>query len=43
LRLHLYRSRKRFAVLVENEIAQTVSDPAAIREEVAYLIEVMGG
>ena len=40
-RLHLHRSRKRFAFLVESEIAQTVSDPAAIREEVAYLVDLI--
>lgn len=40
-RLHLHRTRKRFGVLVENEIAQTVSDPGVVREEVAYLIELL--
>lgn len=40
-RLHLHRTRKRFGVLVEQEIARTVSDPGAIREEVAYLIDLL--
>jgi RNA polymerase sigma-70 factor (ECF subfamily) len=40
-RLHLHRTRKRFGILVENEIAQTVSEPGAIREEVAYLVDLL--
>lgn len=42
-RLHLHRMRKRFVTLVEEEISQFVSDPAALREEVAYLVELISG
>lgn len=40
-RLHLHRTRKRFVTLVENEIRQIVSDPEAVREEVAYLVDLI--
>jgi RNA polymerase sigma factor (sigma-70 family) len=42
-RLHLHRLRKRFADYVEEEIARTVSDPEAVREEVAYLVDLLAG
>lgn len=40
-RLHLHRMRKRFVRLVELEISEFVSDPAALREEVAYLVDLI--
>jgi len=40
-RLHLHRTRKRFVALVENEIRQIVSDPESVRDEVAYLVELI--
>lgn len=40
-RLHLHRMRKRFVILVEEEIGQFVSDPAALREEIAYLVDLI--
>ncbi len=33
--------RKRFVRLVEEEISQFVSDPAAHREEVVYLVDLI--
>lgn len=37
----VHRWRKRFRELVKAEIAQTVSDPGQIQEELRYLIEVL--
>lgn len=36
------RMRRRYGELVREEIAQTVSDPAEIRAEIVYLLEVIG-
>jgi DNA-directed RNA polymerase specialized sigma24 family protein len=41
LKVAIHRLRRRFRELVKAEIAQTVSDPAAVREELRYLIEVL--
>jgi RNA polymerase sigma-70 factor (ECF subfamily) len=37
----VHRWRKRFRELVKAEIAQTVSDPSQVQEELRYLIEVL--
>lgn len=42
LRLQIHRVRKRYGKLIEEEIAQTVSDPAAQKAELAHLMAVMG-
>lgn len=42
-RLHLHRLRKRYVDCVEEEIGRTVTDPEALREEVAYLVELLAG
>lgn len=42
LRLQIHRMRKRYARHLEAEIAQTVADPKEQKEELAYLLEVMG-
>lgn len=39
----LHRLRKRYRVAVEAEIAETVSDPGEVEEEVQYLFKVFGG
>jgi DNA-directed RNA polymerase specialized sigma24 family protein len=41
LKVAIHRLRRRFRELVKAEIAQTVSDPSAVREELRYLIEVL--
>jgi 5'-deoxynucleotidase YfbR-like HD superfamily hydrolase len=41
LKVAIHRLRRRFRELVKAEIAQTVSDPATVREELRYLIEVL--
>lgn len=43
VRLHVHRMRKRFAVLIEEEIAQTVGSPAELDAERDYLIGLVGG
>ena len=42
LRLLIHRMRKRYGKLVEEEIAQTVSDPEEIKGELAHLMAVVG-
>lgn len=42
LRVQIHRMRKRYAKLIEAEIAQTVSDPAEQKAELAYLMKVIG-
>lgn len=42
-RIHLHRLRKRYVDYVEEEIGRTVTDPEALREEVAYLVELLAG
>lgn len=37
----IHRLRKRFRELVKAEIAQTVDDPAQVRDELRYLLEVL--
>jgi RNA polymerase sigma-70 factor (ECF subfamily) len=37
----VHRLRERYRVLLRDEIAQTVADPAEIEEEVRYLIRVI--
>ncbi|RQW76677.1 MAG: hypothetical protein EHM62_09490 [Methylococcus sp.] len=41
LKVAIHRLRKRFREVVKAEIDQTVSDPAEVREELRYLIEVL--
>lgn len=41
LKVAVHRLRKRFRELVKSEIAQTVGDPAAVKEELRYLVEVL--
>jgi RNA polymerase sigma-70 factor (ECF subfamily) len=41
LKVAIHRLRKRFRDVVRAEIAQTLSDPAEVREELRYLIEVL--
>lgn len=43
VRVAVHRMRKRFAALTREEIAQTVEGEEAVREELAYLIQVMSG
>ena len=42
VRLQVHRMRKRFAELVDEEIAQTVDDPAELEAERDYLIGLVG-
>jgi len=41
LKVAVHRLRKRFREVVKAEIGQTVNDPAEVREELRYLIEVL--
>lgn len=41
VRMAIHRLRKRFRELVKAEIAATVEDPADIKEEMRYLVEVL--
>jgi hypothetical protein len=41
LKVAIHRLRKRFREVVKHEIAQTVIDPAAAREELLYLLDVL--
>ena len=41
LKVAIHRLRKRFRDLVKEEIADTVDDPAQVREELNYLLEVL--
>lgn len=41
VRVAVHRLRRRFRELVRQEIAQTVEDDAAVRDEMRYLIEVL--
>lgn len=41
LKVAVHRLRKRFRELVRSEIEQTVGDPAAVQEELRYLVEVL--
>jgi len=43
IRLEAYRLRQRYHQLVREEIAQTVSDPAELEEEIRYLLGVIRG
>ncbi len=42
LRLQIHRMRKRYAKLIESEIAQTVTDPAEQKQELEHLMAVIG-
>ena len=42
LRLQIHRMRKRYRKHIENEIAQTVSDPAEQKAELEHLMSAMG-
>ncbi len=42
LRLQIHRMRKRYGKFIEEEIAQTVSDPAEQKAELDHLLAVMG-
>ncbi len=41
LKVAIHRLRRSFGEAVEGEIAQTVDDPEAVKEELRYLIEVL--
>lgn len=41
LRVHIHRMRKRYARFIEEEIAQTVTDPAEQKAELAHLLAVI--
>lgn len=41
VRVAVHRLRKQFAALTRDEIAQTVADESAVKEELRYLIQVM--
>jgi len=41
LKVAIHRLRQRFRERVKAEIGQTVSDPAEVREELRYLVEVL--
>ena len=42
LRLLIHRMRKRYGKLIEEEIAQTVSDPEEVKAELAHLLAIIG-
>lgn len=42
LRLQIHRMRRRYAKLIEAEIARTVNDPAELRSELTHLMVVIG-
>ena len=42
LRLQIHRMRKRYGKCIEEEIAQTVSDPEEVKAELAHLLTVIG-
>ncbi|HYF37780.1 MAG TPA: sigma factor [Prosthecobacter sp.] len=42
LRLQIHRMRKRYGTLIEEEIAQTVNDPLEQKDELSYLMAIMG-
>lgn len=42
LRLQIHRMRKRYATLIEEEIAQTVDDPAEAKAEREHLMKIIG-
>ena len=42
VRLQIHRMRKRYAKLIEQEITQTVVDPAEVKAELAHLMTVIG-
>ena len=41
VRVAVHRFRRRFREIVKQEILQTVNDPAAVPEELRYLVEVL--
>ena len=41
VKVAIHRLRKRFREVVKTEIAQTLDDPAQVREELRYLVEVL--
>jgi len=43
VRVAVHRLRRRFASLVREEIAQTVSDPGEVEGELRYLTAVLNG
>ena len=43
VRVAIHRLRRRFASLVREEIAQTVSDPSEVESELRYLMAVLSG
>ena len=42
LRLQIHRLRKRYALLIEGEIKQTVRDPSELKEELTHLMAMVG-
>jgi RNA polymerase sigma-70 factor (ECF subfamily) len=43
VRVEAHRLRRRFAGFLREEIAQTVSDPSEVENELRYLMTVLGG
>jgi RNA polymerase sigma-70 factor (ECF subfamily) len=43
VRVAVHRLRKRYRALLEAEIANTVSSPAEVKEEMAYLLQTIAG
>jgi RNA polymerase sigma-70 factor (ECF subfamily) len=41
-RVAVHRMRRRFRSFLENEVARTVDTEADLKEEIAYLLHVMG-
>ena len=42
IKVAIHRLRKNFGAAIQSEIAETLEDPEAVREELRYLIEVLG-
>ena len=43
VRVAIHRLRKRYGAALKAEVVRTVEDPALVEEELAYLIQVLGG
>jgi len=39
----IHRLRKRFGILLREQVAETVSSPDEVEEEIHHLISVLGG
>jgi RNA polymerase sigma-70 factor (ECF subfamily) len=42
VKVAVHRLRKRYGKILRQEIAQTVSGPEAVEEEIQYLFQVLG-